>query len=33
MMPVTRDENGEGEAMGCGYFQWGRGGGGEATLQ
>jgi hypothetical protein len=31
MTPITRDENGEGEAMGCDRFQRGRGGGGEAT--
>jgi hypothetical protein len=31
MTPVTRDENGEGETMGCGHFWRGRGGGGEAA--
>jgi hypothetical protein len=29
MAPVTRDENWEGEAMGCDRFWRGRGGGGE----
>jgi hypothetical protein len=31
MASVTGDENGEGEAMRCGRFQRGRGGGGEAA--
>jgi hypothetical protein len=31
MVSVTRDENGEGEAMGCDHFQRRRGGGGEAA--
>jgi hypothetical protein len=31
MAPITGDENGEGEAMGCDRFQRGRGGGGEAA--
>jgi hypothetical protein len=31
MAPITRDQNGEGEAMGCNRFQMGRGGGGETT--
>jgi hypothetical protein len=31
MAPVTGDENGEGDVMGCGHFRRGRGGGGEAA--
>jgi hypothetical protein len=31
MMPITGDENGEGEVIGCGHFWRGRGGGGEAA--
>jgi hypothetical protein len=31
MAPVTGDSNGEGEAMGCGRFWRGRGGGREAA--
>jgi hypothetical protein len=31
MVPVIGDENREGEAMRCGRFQRGRGGGGEAA--
>jgi hypothetical protein len=33
MTLVTGDENGEGEAMGCGRFQRGRGGGGVVALR
>jgi hypothetical protein len=33
MVPVTGDENAEGEAMGCGHFRRERGGGGEAVPQ
>jgi hypothetical protein len=32
MTSVTRDENREGEAIGCGHFRRGRGGGG-STVQ
>jgi hypothetical protein len=31
IVPVMGDGNGEGEAMECGHFQRGRGGGGEAA--
>jgi hypothetical protein len=31
MAMVTGDGNGEGEVIGCSYFQRGRGGGGEAA--
>jgi hypothetical protein len=31
MVPVIGDENMEGEAMGCGHFRRGRGGGGEVA--
>jgi hypothetical protein len=33
MTSVTRDENREGEAIGCGHFRRGRGGGGEEAPQ
>jgi hypothetical protein len=33
MAPVTRDENGEGEALRCGHFRRGRRRGGTTVLE